>query len=359
MSHRLAKFFPVPRFLDMRAAGIDISFQTVRLIKFSENSAGLKLSSWDEMKIPPGSLYATEEKDRAVLVDVLKKLKEKHKLHFVNVSMPEQEGYVFSLLVNGTTDKEVRQSILFQMEENIPLKPDEAVFDYQILKESPLEVVVTAYPKHYVDEAIDLCQKAGLKPIGFYTAADAICRAVVPRGDKKTHIVVNFGARNTGVAIVSKGIVVFTSNLNFGTETLTSAIAKEFGVETAQAEEIKRGEKEMGKKEMTKLLFSFINPISGLRDEVEKVRQYWKSHHNKEKSADKDIVGVYLCGEDAYIPGLDEYLSGALKLPVNRANVWVNALDFAKQVPGIHARESLNYPSAVGLALVSFEKKYE
>lgn len=359
MSHRLAKFFPVPRFLDMRAAGIDISFQTVRIVKFSENNHGLVLSAWDEERIPPGSLYSTEEKDRTVLVDVLKKLKEKHRLHFVNVSMPEQEGYVFSLPVNGKTDKEIRQSIMFQLEENIPLKPDEAVFDYQILKENPLEVVVTAYPLHYVEEAIELCERAGLYPVGFYTAADAIARAVVPKHNAKTHIVVNFGTRNTGISIVYRNIVVFTSNLNFGTETLTAAIAKEFGVDAAEAEVIKKGEKDLDKKDMTKLLFSFLNPISGLRDEIGKVVQYWNSHHNKERDPEKEIVAVYLCGDDAFIPGLDDYLSGMLKLPVNRANVWVNALDFSKTLPGIHLRDSLNYPSAIGLALVSFQKKYE
>lgn len=357
--HLFSKLFPVPRMMDMRAVGIDISHQTIRMVKFSEKTSGVFLDKWDEVKIPPGAIYSEEPIITSQLVRALTDLRIKHKLSRVNISMPEQEGYVFTFEATGKNDTEIRQSILFQLEENIPLKPEEAIFDYQIVKDEPLTVVVTAYPRTYIERVFGLCEKAGLIPVGFCTAGDAICHAVVPRSDLQTHLVVNFGEKNTGLYIVTKGIVAFSATLNFGAENLTSAISKQFVITEAEAEEMKRGEKDLSKKEMMQLSLAFINPISSLRDEIAKVMQYWRSHQNKERDPAKEIKTVFLCGDDAYVPGLDEYLAGMLKLPVNRSNVWVNAFSFDKTIPKIHFRESLNFPSAIGLALRSFEQKYE
>jgi hypothetical protein len=58
-----------------------------------------------------------------------------------------------------------------------------------------------------------------------------------------------------------------------------------------------------------------------------------------------------LCGRDAGLVGFEEYLSFPLKIPVEVANVWQNVFSYNDYVPPISFLDSLDYASAVGLAL--------
>ena len=64
-----------------------------------------------------------------------------------------------------------------------------------------------------------------------------------------------------------------------------------------------------------------------------------------------DIKEIILCGGDANLAGLTEYLTLTLKIPVKLANVWLNVFSFEEYVPEIEFNKSLKFATAVGLAL--------
>lgn len=137
----------------------------------------------------------------------------------------------------------------------------------------------------------------------------------------------------------------------------------------------------------------FIPTISALRQEIEKNLLYWESHFShlhtvrndslqalsKSRSNDNasfasqnfaqqnlsgqevsngvhdkkglNIKEIILCGGDANLIGLTEYLNSTLKIPVKTANVWLNVFSFEKYIPEIEFNESLKFATAIGLAL--------
>jgi type IV pilus assembly protein PilM len=354
----------------MPSVGLDISSHSVRvveLIKKSDNT--LILGRHAERKIPASAIYSEDIQTNQEVSKVLQALRRELHLRFVDVSLPEEKAYLFTTSVPNLPDIELRQAIEFQLEENVPISPAEAIFDYTILSQESVaetnpamqtsvqqlapktvEVAVVVFPKKIIENTVKLLESAGLKAMSFSIAADAIAQAVIHQDSRETIMIVNLGEKNTGIYVVSNGTVEFTSTLNFGGEALTSAIKKQYSVGDEEAIRMKRTGDFLQDKHAMDLFFSVMNPVSALRDEINRVVIYWQTHRGKAEG--KNCSRILLCGADSNLRGLDEYLS-AMAVDVSVANVWMNAFSFDRFLPDISFTDSLNYAAAVGLALQS------
>lgn len=356
MNHSIFRtLFPLPRYLRMPSVGLDISDKSIRFLGFKERKGKLRIDRYAEEKLPEGVVVQGKLKDERKMRDVLARFKKTHNLEFIRVSLPEEQAYLFHMHVPLLKKRELKESIFLQLEEYVPIKAPEAVFDYEITSERAdgYGLQVSAIPRTMVESYAGIFRESGLTPLSFEIEAQAIARAVVPEGDQGTCMVIDFGQTRTGISIVSRGIVVFTSTVEIGGAAITQAIGKELSLSYDEAETVKkeqglaRGE---GKKE--KALFSAIlSVIAPLRDEINKHYIYWHTHKEGEASEGRPIGKIYLCGGDSNLRGLPEYLSQTMRLPVELANVWVNLGDTADYVPEITFGNSLTYATAVGLAL--------
>jgi Tfp pilus assembly PilM family ATPase len=94
------------------------------------------------------------------------------------------------------------------------------------------------------------------------------------------------------------------------------------------------------------------NAVSVLKDEVEKILTYWRSHGgNKDRETPKMPQKIILSGRPAGVEGFASYLSSAFPLPVESGDVWQNAFSLDKYLPAIPHSESPLFAAAVGLAL--------
>ncbi len=351
-SHFFERYFPTPKFLRMPAYGIDFSNHSLRLIELKPTSQGIKLSRFTEKKIPEGVAYTEDFGTNEAVKKALVELKKEYHLHFVSVSIPEEKGYLFTITIPRVPHDQIRSSVELQLEENVPIPPTEVVFDFQVLNPDShgddLLVSVAAFPSHILERTLDLFRSVGLIVKGFYFSADGTAMSVVDKHDPKNYIIVNLGEKNTGISIVGGGVLQFTSNVNFGTELFTQAIARQLSVTKEEAAAMKKSKEKIANRDAMKKIFDGPNPGTTLRDEINKVIGYWHSH-SAQKGL-KTIDAVLLCGADAEIPGLADYLSIGLKLPVEIADVWKNTFSYSEYVPPIPRHEALNYTAAIGLA---------
>ncbi|NBV29727.1 hypothetical protein EBS02_12095, partial [bacterium] len=123
-----------------------------------------------------------------------------------------------------------------------------------------------------------------------------------------------------------------------------------------EAEKMKRNnEYESVDLEHNKLFAGVINGLSAIKDETQRVIFYWQSFQNKLKSSEDGSVSsikkVILSGHDAVLPGLREYFATSLNVQVEVANVWQNVLNLKDTVPDIEYNDSLDFATAIGLAL--------
>ncbi len=353
-------FFPTPSYLAMDSCAIDISDQSIKYGELSINSRGLSLSRYGKEKIPQGVVVSGKIEKEDELVRILKNIKEKEKLHFIRVSLPEEQMYLFSLSVPKTSQENIRDMILLQIEEHIPLKAIDSIFDYDIIKEDSQNILVevVAIASSTLESYLSVFSKAGLVPLTFEIEAQAIARAVIPYGDNSPVMIVDFGDARTGVSIASNGRVLLTTTLAIGGADLTNMIAKNFSLSFDEAEKMKH-EYGIGAVSKVQDIFpAILNGISVLRDELNKQYLYWENH-NSDKTKHEQIDHIILCGGESNLIGLSEYLQLSMKIKVENANVWINILKTEKSVPGMTFEESLSYATVLGLALGHFSYDFQ
>lgn len=162
---------------------------------------------------------------------------------------------------------------------------------------------------------------AGLKLQGFTPNAVGLHNAVAATdGGEGTLLVAALRGRNTDLAIVQDGELVFARNLSGGGDAFTDALAEALGISKSQADELKAkegalpapGEPRSGQRAaVAAALEGALRPIVGM------LQSTLSLCRSQLKAPDFEVQRVLLCGPGAALPGLDQALTRALGLPVS------------------------------------------
>ncbi|MFA6515136.1 MAG: pilus assembly protein PilM [Candidatus Paceibacterota bacterium] len=351
-------YFPTPKYLAMSSCAIDISDQSIKYGELVATSSGLRLSKYGKEKIPEGVVVSGKIEKEDELLIILKKIRDKENIKFIRVSLPEEQMYLFTLSIPKTTNEKIRDVILLQIEEYIPLKALDSIFDYDVVSDDGQNILieVVAIAVTTIEGYLSVFSKADLVPISFEIEAQALARAVIPSNDPSPIMIVDFGDSRTGVSISKNGRIFLTTTLSIGGIDLTNMIAKNFSLSFEEAEKMKH---EYGLTQVSKaqnIFPAILNGISVLRDELNKQYTYWETHNNN-NAKHEQINHIILCGGDANLAGLSDYLELSMNIKVENANVWVNILNTEDSVPEMSFEESLSYATVLGLSLGGYVYK--
>ena len=236
---------PVPNWLSLGAAGLDITDRAVRVVKLAREAHGLVPTCAVEVCVEPLSAAPDQSGVRRAtcktLAEALTLAAGDCGLRAVVASIPEKKTYTFVASVPFLAGESVSQALEFRVQENVPLPPDEVAFDYQVLgggHGGHLDVAVSAVPRAEVEAVIRLVEGAGLEVVGLQTEARALARALVPDGDGTPYLLLNIEPAAVTAAIVERGVVQFSSILTVSGEKaaldLASAEAKALREEVNQ-----------------------------------------------------------------------------------------------------------------------------
>lgn len=347
------KFFPPPNFLIAPSFGLDISDESLKFIELVSTKNGIRVGRHGEREIPPGVIESGKIKDPKRMEEILLSLRKEEGVKFVRVSLPEEQVYLFQLRLEKKGLKNVKEGIELALEEHVPIQAQEAIFDYDLVKEDAqsLEVQVAAIPQNVIEDYLLLFEHSEISVQSFELEAQALSRAVIKDGDMETYMIVDFGKKRTGIFIVSRGIVMFTSTLDVGGVILTNMIQKSFNVSFEEAEKMKHQyglQRNVANKEIFAVL---LNSVSILRDEIAKHFLYWHTHKDGEDKNNPPIKKIILCGGDSNLIGLADYISVSMKSPVQMANVWVNIVNTENYIPEMNFKQALSFSTALGLTL--------
>jgi len=359
MFNALSRILPPPTYLTMPCVGVDISDTSLKYISFQPTTLSKeekKLKLWGDITIPNGAVQRGQVNEPAQLVAVLKELKEKTGAEFIRVSLPEERAYLFETEIKqNVPSKEVRGLLEFRLEENVPISSREVFFDYSILpgseKDKKARVAVAAYAKETILKYYDACVEAGLRPISFEVEAQAMARAVIPADVSGATMLVDFGKTRTGIGILYKGALLYTSTIDIGGDQLSVALRKVLGEGMAEKEltTLKNTEGLVRGVDSSQVHDALLSTVSVIKDEIATRMQYW--HMRGEGTSSRRISSVILCGGSANLKGLPAYLTETLGVTAVRGNVWENTFSLESTVPPIDKRHSFGYATAIGLAL--------
>lgn len=308
--------FPPPKFLDVPYAGISVSDDSIRCIKFTKRNKKNIIESFIEKPVPLGVIISGVIKNSIEFSNILESIKKEMKLDLVKVSIPEENAYLFNAKIPKVNPSEIKSAIEFKMEENVPIPNSELIFDYVITTpyghDDHVDVVVSALPVSVVNDYVEAVQRSGLSILSLEIESQAIARALLPKNCDKTYLIVHFNKQKVGLYVATCGVVHFTSTI----------LIKE----------------------------NITNDLQSITNEIKKLYVYWHTLKENAGEESKKISNIVVCGEDANEETVS-YLATHVKSNVVLANVWANAFDINEIVPTVSFKQSLNFAPAVGLAL--------
>lgn len=164
------------------------------------------------------------------------------------------------------SDNELKQAIRFETDKYLPFDLDQVVLDVQALTRVPgsgnveggarpatgdqVTVLLAACKTQVIDERVQLIQSQGLTPfaidLDLFAIANAweLCGAPPTDDDQggatRAVALVDVGATRTSINVVVRGETCFSREINMGGQEMTAAVARRLGLETYEAEAMKR-----------------------------------------------------------------------------------------------------------------------
>jgi len=351
----LVALFPPPRFLSMPAGGIDISDSAIKYCELISTKAGYVPKVLTTIALPDGVVVEGAIQDSEALTRVLEELRKQAHTPFVNVALPEEYVYLYTLEVPVEhTRRDIVQVIEFSLAEHVPIAVENAVFDYDTVRinGNVREISVSVFSRDIVDGYYQACANAGFAVKALELEAHAVARSIVPARSDSVAMIIDIGRNRTGITIAYSQTPLFTTTIRIGGDAFSDSIRKHTDINITD-EDIDRIKWEEGISQCTnEALCAELQAISeALAKDLVRHFRYWNTHRDHDGVASAPITDVYLCGGAVALRGFPEYVSDALRMPVKTGNVWRNAFSFDDYIPSIPQRLSWGYATAIGLVL--------
>ncbi len=356
-TNTFAALFPTPAFLTLPAAGIDISDTSIKYLDAQRTKDGLIPQSFATMRLQNGIIVDGVVKDVDGLAKALQELHHNTNRHFVNVALPEELVYLYTLEVpTAHTRKDILQVIEFSLSEHAPISSDNAVFNYDVIRtrRNVTQVSVTVFPKDVVLGYQKALQKSGFRVKAFELEASSVARSVIPATADGVSMVIDFGRTRTGITIAFNQIPIFSTTVKVGGAAITETIMSFYSVSEEEANVIKLAKGIVQCDDQT-LCDKLNKEITDLVEEIQRHYRYWNTRRDEEGNQIAHIECIYLCGGAVGLRGLPEHLATVLKVPISVGNVWENMFSLNDEIPKISRTDSWGYATAAGLLLRDFK----
>ena len=316
--------------------GLDIGTSAVRAALLGNGRGKRSLLRFGQVALPPGAVMGGEIRDPAAVSDAISQLwqRTKFKSKKAVLGLANQRVVVRQIDIPFMEEKELRESLKFQVSEHIPMSVEAAELDFQILEDyntedgqHMLRILLVAAASDMVESFISVASEAGLQPAAVDITPFAVARAVsqVVRGESGTagaEAVVDVGAGITNIVIHHNGEARFVRILQVGGDDATAALAEELEVEFEEAEAMKF---DLGGGVGTDAANNVLTQrVDGLVREIQGSIDYYMSQDDSEP-----VTSVVVTGGGSLTPGFVERLEAAVGIRV-RSGSTLSDVDASK-----------------------------
>ncbi|MGA9162133.1 MAG: type IV pilus assembly protein PilM [Actinomycetota bacterium] len=235
--------------------GVDVGSTAVRVAEVAAGDIPVIVRA-AQVPIAPGIVESGEVRQPEALAGALRQLWDTSgvKTKQVQLGVGNQRVVVREVALPWLPEKELRETLGFQVQEFIPMAADEAVLDFDPLGEIDqggrrmVRILLVAAHRPMVNALVDAALAAKLDPQGIDLTPFAVTRAVGTgdegldldaRGDEA---IIDIGAQVTSICVHDRGVTRFVRMLPSGGRDITLALAAGLGVTDDVAERLKRGE---------------------------------------------------------------------------------------------------------------------
>ncbi len=355
----MKKTHPTPYFYeDKPLFGLDIGHDTVRVVQTSDDKQP-KVIGYGEISFPAnaienGVIVRHEEIAQAIQKLFSHSLVGDITTKRVSISLPISRAFTRSVELPKLTYKELQAAVKTEVDQYIPAAAESLYIDFTSLPsgKDKWATYIVAMPRRIVDSHMTLCRMLGLEPVIIQTSSGAGA-SLYDRDDQSDlpSVLVDFGSESADITVYDQAPTV-SGTVAFGGEEVTRIIEKSLGVTTREATIIKsKYGLNLSKKQ--KQIESALEP--SLKILVKELQRSIRYYEERAQSTSK-IAQIITMGGGANMPGLAEYLTHSIRLPV-RAFDPTKFIDFGRLQP-FNTDGRMSYVTATSLSLMRPEEAF-
>lgn len=341
--------------------GLDIGFSTMKVMqsqKLHNNdyaTIGYGVGGFDSHCVKDGVII-----NHQLLAEAAVKLFENNIVGEIDtrrvaLSVPASRTYTRTLGLPVLKSEDLEEAVRTETEQYIPMSLEDLYLDYNIINQNAenMELLAVAVPKKIIDSHIEFAKILGLEPVGFDTSILAAARLFQRKDENKDipAVLVDFGSMSTDITVHDKTVIV-TSTIPNGGDMYTEAIAKTLDVSIEEAHIIKTKYGMAKSKKQGEITEALLPSVDLLAKEIKRMIRY-----HEERSISKEKIGqIVTMGGGANLPGLSDYLTDAIRLPVRTCEPLRN-FKLHKLRPPSNLEKS-TYVTVAGLSLIEPEELF-
>ena len=346
--------------------GVDVGSTAVRVAEVAVGDIPVVVRA-AQVPLPPGVVESGEVRRPEAVAEALREVWAKSgvKSKQVQLGVGNQHVVVREIALPWLPEKELRDTLAFQVQEFIPMASDEAVLDFDPLGELDqggrrmVRILLVAAHKGMVNALVEAALAAKLDPQGIDLSPFAVIRAV-GTGDEGLDLdssgdeaIIDIGAQVTSICVHDRGVTRFVRILPSGGRDITLALASGLGVDDDVAERLKRGERvEVNGEGATPLPEPreirelALTRAGSFVDEVRSSLEFYTA-----QMPNAQVGRMLVVGGGSRLDGLIELLQERLPVPVDRGRLFERAKSEIELSAEASAEAEAVLSVAVGLAI--------
>ncbi len=305
--------------------GLDIGSNAVKLVELKATKNGYQLKNIGEAVLPPNSIVNKIIEKREAVTDTISSLFEdlRVKTRNVAISISGHSVIIKKVSLPKMSEKELRESIPWELEQYIPQSIHDVNYDYQVIPgetpEGNIDVLIVAAKKDVTNSYVSIVNDVGLNPVVVDVdvfALENMYEINYPDSEGLVALA-NIGASVTNINILKDGVSIFTRDITTGGNQFTDWIMKDLGVDYPEAESMKtsmRGGE--NSPELEGLIHNYNDLICG---EIKRTLEFFASTLWTSK-----VGNILIGGGSSRVPGLRDVLEDLTDAKVDFMNPFRN-----------------------------------
>ena len=267
----------------------------------------------------------------------------------VVMAIPSYRSYSRSIQLPKMKPSELDEAVRLEVEQYTPVSIDDLYVDYSVTAQTAEnnEVFAVAIPKKIVDSYLTLTSLLDLELVLIEPTLAAAARLF----SRDTHsdiatVIIDFGSMSSDVSIYRGGVLV-TGTVPSGGLVFSRSIAEKLKVSENEAATIKNRYGLAISKRQKEITSALEPTLSQLAKEIRRMIRYYEDRYGSDHPIGQ-IIGL---GGGANMPGLADYLTSDLRLPVRTYDPWNYIDSHHLQEPAM--ADHPMYATVAGLSLVN------
>lgn len=340
---------------DKQPIGLDISQTGIKVMAVDPKR--WLVQGYGSIDLDPAKVHNAlndNKQEDSYITDNLRQLMSRNTVgnlpsNHVIIGVPTSQTFSRTFSIPANQEKTLDEAVEIEAEQYIPLPREVLYLDYEITERDKytIQVAMSAIPKTIVDAVVKAAWAADLRPVAVEPSINAAARLLeMTEEGHLTTLIVDIGQAATDIAVLLRGTIRVTGGVGVGGNTFTLNIANKLKVPLNNAHQLKVLSGLSASPRQAKIAKALTPSLEKITTEIRKVMRYYSERLGESDAIDQIII----VGAGSNMPGIGEYYTNELVMPVRVASPW-QKLDFGR-LPQPNKQFRPRYITVAGLASI-------